>query len=120
MGTPGAGDKAQFDFGQTQPRPGGADTQRACHRQLETAAQGKVVDKRTDIWAFDATLDAGDAEAALALYRGHFLALDAPVPWALQARDRAACGQVAPPQGLCLTRVEYGPEPEPDLGDDEP
>jgi tRNA pseudouridine38-40 synthase len=39
---------------------------------------------------------------------------------ALEAKDRRRCGQVAPPQGLCLTKVEYGPEPEPDLGDDEP
>ena len=41
-----------------------------------------------DTWALDAALDAGDAEAALALYRGHFLALDAPMAWALPARDR--------------------------------
>ena len=26
---------------------------------------------------------------------------------ALEARDRARCGTVAPPQGLCLTRVDY-------------
>jgi len=26
---------------------------------------------------------------------------------ALQARDRAACGQVAPPDGLYLTQVDY-------------
>jgi DNA-binding SARP family transcriptional activator len=41
-----------------------------------------------DTWAFETALDAGDVEAALALYRGHFLALDAPVSWALPARDR--------------------------------
>jgi tRNA pseudouridine38-40 synthase len=30
---------------------------------------------------------------------------------ALRARDRAACGQVAPPQGLYLSHVTYEPEP---------
>ncbi|HWA62455.1 MAG TPA: tRNA pseudouridine(38-40) synthase TruA [Caulobacteraceae bacterium] len=37
---------------------------------------------------------------------------------ALEARDRTRCGQVAPPQGLVLTKVEYGAEPEADLGDE--
>lgn len=32
---------------------------------------------------------------------------DAELVAALQARDRAACGQVAPPHGLYLVRVEY-------------
>ena len=32
---------------------------------------------------------------------------------ALEAKDRRRCGQVAPPQGLYLTKVEYGPAPEP-------
>lgn len=41
-----------------------------------------------DTWAFEAALDAGDVAAALALYRGAFLALDAPLPWTLPARDR--------------------------------
>lgn len=41
-----------------------------------------------DVWAFEAALDKGDVDAALALYRGHFLALDAPLPWTLPARDR--------------------------------
>jgi len=41
-----------------------------------------------DTWAFETALDAGDVDTALALYRGHFLALDAPVPWTLPARDR--------------------------------
>jgi len=30
---------------------------------------------------------------------------------ALQARDRARCGPVAPPQGLCLAEVGYDPDP---------
>lgn len=30
---------------------------------------------------------------------------------ALEARDRAACGTVAPPQGLCLTEVKYAVDP---------
>ena len=39
---------------------------------------------------------------------------------ALEARDRRRCGQVAPPQGLYLTAVEYQPAPPaPEDGDDE-
>jgi LuxR family maltose regulon positive regulatory protein len=41
-----------------------------------------------DVWSFETALDAGNVAAALALYRGHFLALDAPLPWTLPARDR--------------------------------
>ena len=41
-----------------------------------------------DVWAFDKAIDAGNVGAALDLYRGHFLALDAPLPWTLPARDR--------------------------------
>ena len=29
---------------------------------------------------------------------------------ALDAADRSRCGQVAPPHGLCLTRVDYEPD----------
>jgi len=35
----------------------------------------------------------------------------ADVKAALQARDRAACGPVAPPDGLCLTGVSYPEDP---------
>jgi two-component SAPR family response regulator len=41
-----------------------------------------------DVWALESALEAGDVDAALNLYRGHFLALDAPLPWTLPARDR--------------------------------
>jgi len=41
-----------------------------------------------DTWAFEAALDADDVNAALGLYRGHFLALEAPAPWTLPPRDR--------------------------------
>ncbi len=43
-----------------------------------------------DVWAFEAALDAGRHEAALALYRGHFLALEAASSWVLPQRDRLA------------------------------
>ena len=43
-----------------------------------------------DTWAFEAALDAEPprVEAALALYNGPFLALEAAVPWILPLRDR--------------------------------
>jgi LuxR family maltose regulon positive regulatory protein len=41
-----------------------------------------------DVWAFEAALEEGRTDAALALYRGHFLVLDAAPPWALATRDR--------------------------------
>jgi ATP/maltotriose-dependent transcriptional regulator MalT/DNA-binding SARP family transcriptional activator len=41
-----------------------------------------------DTWALEGALDAGRIDAALDLYRGHFLALDAPLPWTLPTRDR--------------------------------
>jgi tRNA pseudouridine38-40 synthase len=37
---------------------------------------------------------------------------------ALEARDRRRCGQVAPAQGLYLTAVEYGAQPQPAAADD--
>jgi tRNA pseudouridine38-40 synthase len=46
----------------------------------------------------------------------------AAVAAALAARDRKACGPVAPPGGLYLVRVDYGSDAEQlvdDLGDDE-
>ncbi|TPP09658.1 tRNA pseudouridine(38-40) synthase TruA [Rhizobium glycinendophyticum] len=40
----------------------------------------------------------------------------ADVRAALEARDRAACGPVAPPEGLYFMRVDYlGDEPQPDI-----
>jgi ATP/maltotriose-dependent transcriptional regulator MalT/DNA-binding SARP family transcriptional activator len=43
-----------------------------------------------DVWAFEHALDAtpADVDGALALYRGHFLGLEAPAAWALPLRDR--------------------------------
>ena len=43
-----------------------------------------------DVWGFEHALDATppDVDAALGIYRGHFLGLEAPAPWALPLRDR--------------------------------
>jgi DNA-binding SARP family transcriptional activator len=43
-----------------------------------------------DVWAFEHALDATppDVDTALALYRGHFLGLETPAPWAMPLRDR--------------------------------
>jgi DNA-binding SARP family transcriptional activator len=43
-----------------------------------------------DVWAFEHALDATppDVETALGCYRGHFLGLEAPAPWAMPLRDR--------------------------------
>ncbi len=43
-----------------------------------------------DVWTFERLLDAtpADVESALECYRGHFLALESPPPWALPLRDR--------------------------------
>ena len=43
-----------------------------------------------DVWAFEHALDATppDVDAAFALYRGHFLGLETPAPWAMPLRDR--------------------------------
>jgi tRNA pseudouridine38-40 synthase len=38
---------------------------------------------------------------------------------ALEAQDRTRCGQVAPPQGLYLTKVEYAPTPDPEADEDQ-
>jgi tRNA pseudouridine38-40 synthase len=38
---------------------------------------------------------------------------------ALEAKDRRRCGQVAPAQGLYLTKVEYAPHPLPDANGEE-
>jgi tRNA pseudouridine38-40 synthase len=38
---------------------------------------------------------------------------------ALDARDRTRCGQVAPAQGLYLTKVEYAPDPDPEADEDQ-
>jgi len=59
-----------------------------------TLAEGRLsLDDRLvwlDVWAFEQALDATppDIDAALACYRGHFLGLEAPAPWALPLRDR--------------------------------
>ena len=59
-----------------------------------TLAEGRLsLDNRLvwlDVWAFEQALDATppDIDAALACYRGHFLGLEAPAPWALPLRDR--------------------------------
>ena len=43
-----------------------------------------------DTWAFESALDAQPprVSGALALYRGHFLGLEAAAPWTLPLRDR--------------------------------
>jgi len=59
-----------------------------------TLADGKLSLARgvvwLDTWAFDSALDADppDLAAAFALYRGAFLGLETPAPWALALRDR--------------------------------
>ncbi len=44
LGTSPAGDQAELDFGKPEPSSCSGDTQRARHRQLETAAQGEPFD----------------------------------------------------------------------------
>jgi DNA-binding SARP family transcriptional activator len=59
-----------------------------------TLAEGRLsLDARVvwlDVWAFEQALDAAppDVDSALSCYRGHFLGLEAPAPWALPLRDR--------------------------------
>jgi DNA-binding SARP family transcriptional activator len=59
-----------------------------------TLAEGKLSLNSTtvslDVWSVEHALDATppDVEAALAIYRGHFLGLEAPAPWAMPLRDR--------------------------------
>jgi hypothetical protein len=57
-----------------------------------------------DVWAFEHALDATppDVDAALALYRGHFLGLETPAPWAMPLRDRLQAR---------LSRAVPGPRP---------
>ncbi len=69
-----------------------------------------------DVTAFENALDAGDVDVALALYRGHFLALDAPIPWALaparppagEAHARGARGRR---HARARARMGAGPDP---------
>ena len=67
-----------------------------------------------DVWAFEHALDATppDIETALACYRGHFLGLEAPAPWAMPLRDRlqARLARAVLAEGQMLeARGQYGP-----------
>jgi ATP/maltotriose-dependent transcriptional regulator MalT/DNA-binding SARP family transcriptional activator len=66
-----------------------------------------------DVWAFEHALDATppDLETALACYRGHFLGLEAPAPWAMPLRDRlqARLARAVLAEGQTLeARGQYG------------
>ena len=73
--------------------------------RLDVTRQGETIEVRTSARSFLHNQVRSMVGSLKRVGEGAWTAADLKA--ALQARDRAACGQVAPPDGLFLTGVDY-------------